>query len=436
MKKMEGSSSDRISHLPADVKEKILMCLPMEDAVRTSILSKKWRHSWVTLPQLVFNDKFCRKARTAPKNELLMAIYQVLLHHRGPILKFELSMCSLKSCSEIDQLIPFVSNNDLQELILHIQSGEPYKLPSSFFSCLQLKHLELRLCSFNPPRRFGGFSMLLSLELQDVAITSRVLSGLIHSCPRLEKLKLGSCKIFSFSHLEIIAPKLKSLNFDGKFRSLSFKNTPKLERVSLLLYEIMPWERYEGRDLSNWVTLFSGLPAMEFLELDYGCLQLISAGGIPERLPTTLSNLKILELSFIRFEHVFELSSIFCLIRSSPHLEKLTIGVLVDGIEHVEIVANFIAVEGWSADISLNQLKEVEMRDVWGTRAELEFIKLLLGKSPVLEKMVIETNGLLGHEAVKFLSKVMRFKRLSPLAEVYYSDPDEDLDGDYYDQDY
>ncbi|XP_052188100.1 F-box/FBD/LRR-repeat protein At1g13570-like [Diospyros lotus] len=432
---MEGSSSDIISHLPADVKEKILMCLPIEDAVRTSILSKKWRHSWERLPQLVFDNDFCRKARTAPKNELLMAMYQVLLRHRGPIVKLKLSLFALKSCSEIDHLIYFVSNNDIQELSLLIQRGQAYKLPSSFFSCLQLKHLELRFCTFNPPPRFGGFSMLLSLEFQDVSITSKVLSTLISSCPRLEKLKLGSCKIFSFSNLEISAPKLTSLVFDGKFRSLSFKNTPKLARISLLLYEMFPSQRYEGEDLSNWLTLFSGLPALEFLGVDYGCLELISAGGVPERLPNTLSNLKILELSFISFQRMFEVSSIFCLIRSSPHLEKLKIGVLVDGIEHVNNVANFIAVEGWLADISLNKLKEVEMQEVWGTRAELEFIKLLLGKSPALEKIVIGTNELFGHEALKFLHEVMRFRRLSPLAEVYYSNPDEDLDENYFDPD-
>ncbi|KAH7833861.1 hypothetical protein Vadar_010518 [Vaccinium darrowii] len=52
MKGNEGSNSDVISELPSHLTENILEILPLRDAVRTSVLSSKWRNNWVTLPQL------------------------------------------------------------------------------------------------------------------------------------------------------------------------------------------------------------------------------------------------------------------------------------------------------------------------------------------------------------------------------------------------
>ncbi|XP_052188113.1 F-box/FBD/LRR-repeat protein At1g13570-like isoform X2 [Diospyros lotus] len=361
---MQGSNSDIISHLPSNVIEEILMRMPIQDAVRTSVLSKKWRYAWVTLPQLVFDDAFYIKSRTQ-KNKLMMAIYQVLLLHRGPILKFKLSLSILDSCFEIDQLILFVSNNGIQEFVLDIQKGEPYKLPSSFFSCLQLKHLELRSCLFNPPLSFKGFSRLSSLELWDVVITSKVFSSLISSCPLLEELKLVNST--SISYLEISAPNLTYLFFQGRFGSICFKNTPKLARVSVYLYESMTGEAYKGGEICNWVTFFAGLPVIEFLELDYGCLQLISAGGVPKRLPINLNHLKILKL---HLEKVKEVSSILCLVRSSPNLEKFVIWGPINGIADEETAVKLLEVHGWS-DICLNQLQEVELREACGSRIEV-----------------------------------------------------------------
>ncbi|KAI8527431.1 hypothetical protein RHMOL_Rhmol12G0074900 [Rhododendron molle] len=55
------STSDIISNLPSTVTENILKGLPLRDAVRTSVLSSKWRYKWVTLPQMVFDNKFFLK---------------------------------------------------------------------------------------------------------------------------------------------------------------------------------------------------------------------------------------------------------------------------------------------------------------------------------------------------------------------------------------
>ncbi|XP_050234508.1 putative F-box protein At1g47702 isoform X2 [Mercurialis annua] len=52
-KMIENSSrSDMISDLPDHIIDNILICMPIQEAVRTSILSKKWRFKWRYLPKL------------------------------------------------------------------------------------------------------------------------------------------------------------------------------------------------------------------------------------------------------------------------------------------------------------------------------------------------------------------------------------------------
>ncbi|CAH9131223.1 unnamed protein product [Cuscuta epithymum] len=47
---------DIISNLHESLKQSILMCLPLKDAARTSVLSRKWKYSWTTLPHLKLDE--------------------------------------------------------------------------------------------------------------------------------------------------------------------------------------------------------------------------------------------------------------------------------------------------------------------------------------------------------------------------------------------
>ncbi|XP_058192019.1 F-box/FBD/LRR-repeat protein At1g13570-like [Rhododendron vialii] len=320
---MSGSTSDMISNLPCNVLEKILMCLRLHAAVRTSVLSKKWRHIWTTLPQLVFDDTFYQECTTATRNNLLTTIYQVFLQHHGPILKFTVSLTALESCPQIDQLIHFVSKNGIQELTLHFHKGGLYKLPSSLFSCRGITCLDLVACVFKPPLGFKGFSRLLCLKLDKVVIAADTLSSLISACPLLERLMI-ECFI-SFGYLEIVALNLRFAQFVDLFSSVCFKSTPHLAKLSIHLlsssWNLVSEKRVPLPSKPNMLT--GTFPVTELLELDYYHLKAMTAGGVPNRHPNTLTHLKILKLHLICLEKVDEIYMVLCLIRSSPNLEKI-----------------------------------------------------------------------------------------------------------------
>lgn len=84
---MENASTDRLSGLPDSVKFHILWFLPVEDVVRTTILSKRWNKFWTTTPFLNFDVD----ASPCYMNEFRHFVNQFLFRWNGVrILKFRL----------------------------------------------------------------------------------------------------------------------------------------------------------------------------------------------------------------------------------------------------------------------------------------------------------------------------------------------------------
>ncbi|XP_058193481.1 F-box/FBD/LRR-repeat protein At1g13570-like [Rhododendron vialii] len=285
-REMGGSTSDIISNLPRNLLEEILVCLTIQDAVRTSVLSRKWRYIWTTLPKLVFDDNFCRgSVMRARSDKLMMTIYKVLLLHHGPILKFTLSLSNLESCPEINQLTLFVSNKGIREFTLYVWKGELYRLPCTLFSCLQLEHLNLSWCVFKPPPSFKGFTMLLSLELYEVVIAGDVLSSLVSGCPLLERLTFSSFN--SFDYLEIVAFKLKYFSCEGLFRSICVRMPHVADATVVMKGSRNQLAFNEGKISNSVMLLLCSIPMVEFLVLDYPYVKCMAARGVQERLPNT-----------------------------------------------------------------------------------------------------------------------------------------------------
>ncbi|KAG5521275.1 hypothetical protein RHGRI_033730 [Rhododendron griersonianum] len=398
MKRMCSSTSDIISDLPGNILEKILVLMPIRDAVRTSVLSKKWRYNWRTIPDLVFDDKslvdpypiLFRQGfppdQLSTKNRFLASIYHVLLLHRGAILKFILSISKLESCSEIDTLITIVSSSGIQELTLKIWKGNPHKLPQSLFSCQQLTHLNLEYCVFRPPTTFKGFNRVVCLELFEVIITVDAFQTLVSSCPLLEQLKFESSACFDY--IGIDASNLKVLSLTGFFKSLCVKNAHHL--VNFSLHSKAFKHRLEYQDGLEWAGLLDGLPVLENLR----CL-------LKKRL-LTLRHLNALELSSV------DLGSA----KSTSGSEEATVKACEENMG--------------SSKFFLKHLREVEMHLVSGTPVELQFMKLLLATSPILEIMVVKPHPVkVSDGGLRILKELSQFQRLSPKAKIKYKDPNE-----------
>ncbi|KAL3514587.1 hypothetical protein ACH5RR_027304 [Cinchona calisaya] len=415
---------DNITNLPEHVIDKILSHLSLRDAVRTSVLSSKWRYKWNTLPHLVFDNQsvlVSSQDQTLVKNKLVHIVDHVLLLHSGPIQKFKLSHRDLQGVSDIDKWILFLSRGALKEFVLEIWKGHRYKLPSSIYFCQNLIHLELFNCLLRPPATFAGFKNLKSIDLQHITMDQNAFEYLISSCPLLERLTLMNFD--GFTNLNIHAPNLLFFDIGGVFANVNFQDTFQLAVVSIGLYSNMGFDRnLPFGSASNLIKFFGHLPRIQRLEVQSYFLKYLTAGKVPRRLPTPCIELSFLSLR-INFSDLDESLAALCLLRSSPNLHELEMLARPEEQNAARVSANIVE-EGYE-NCPFNQLRFVKIAGISGLRQELNFIKFLLANSPVLEKMTVKpssTDG--GWELLKELMKeLLRFCRASVQAQIIYLDP-------------
>ncbi|XP_023748227.1 F-box/FBD/LRR-repeat protein At1g13570-like [Lactuca sativa] len=373
MKGQRKNSRDRISALPQDTIEKILTLMPIRDALRTSILSRKWRYCWTTMAKLVFNDR--NGNEEIDEHKFVKAIFHVLLLHKAPILEFSLFVNS-EIFSEIDQIILHLSRgNNLKKFIFEILGTDTYLLPRSFFSLQGLEYLDLSYCTFELPLMYNGFSRLKTLRFCDVSITIDMLFQFLINCPIVEE----------FAWL----------------------------RDYWIDMEITEYE---------FVELFKCLPSIQVLEFSRLYIKPLAACGMPHKLPISLPHLRILVLGVC----FVDLSTVLCVINSCPNLEKIKMEMYWDHNKCLQqTFSNLHDIQDYLG-LKLDHLKEMEITSFTNHALEMEFVKLVMANSPVLKKALVELDiSVSVDEEVKMLRDLLQipFPRASPTANFIIKRP-------------
>lgn len=419
---VDSPCPDLISDLPQIIIESILTWLPIREAVRTSVLSSKWRYRWTTITHLVFDEKcatLCND-RALVEDKLIKFITRALLLHEGPIHKFQLCTSYLESCADIDQWILFLSRKDIKELILELGESEWFRIPSCLFNCKKLIRLELFRCELDPPPTFKGFLCLKSLSLYQVFVASDATESLISSCPLLESLSLSYSDSLT---LNIRAPNLKYLFLEGEFKDICIESSPLLITISVAMYMTEDiFEHMEQCSGCNFNKFLGGVPLLEKLTGRIYFTKYLSIGDDPGRIPLTYCHLKIIELYQVSFEDMKEVFVLLRLITNSPNLKELRISGSSNALAAREATdLDFWENECYSHCV-FERLKVVKMTEISGVPHEMEFIKFLLENSPVLEMVSIACSFVM-EERLSMLVELVRFRRASPRAEIVFIQP-------------
>ncbi|KAK3015411.1 hypothetical protein RJ639_007483 [Escallonia herrerae] len=408
------------SDLPQSIIETILTKLPLRDAVRTSILSTKWRYKWATITQLAFDDKCVTPShdRAVAEINLVKFVSRFLFLHDGPIHKFTLSTSYLQNTPEIDQWLLFLSRKDIKELVLEFGEGELFRVPSCLFTCRTLARLELVRCEFDPPPTFRGFLSLKYLNLQQVLVAPEVVESLISSCPLLESLTLSYSDSLA---LTVRAPNLKYLILEGEFKDICLENTPLLVAISVAMYmtdDIA--EHFEHSSSCNFEKFLGGVPCLERLIGHIYFTKYLSIGSDLGKVPIMYPRLKVIELHQVSFEDMKEILVILRLIVNSPNLQELHIS----GSSNTSAATECPDLEFWEMecphDCTLEQLKTVKMTDMSAVPHEMKFIRFLLGNSPLLEVMSITPSVYVTDGKLNMLVELVRLRRASSQAEIIF----------------
>ncbi|GJZ88968.1 F-box/FBD/LRR-repeat protein-like protein [Tanacetum coccineum] len=277
------------------------------------------------------------------KSKLIYAICQVLLIHDGPINEFTLSFCLSRKHVKIDPILTYLSRKTRVKK-LKFNFGWPlHYVPLSHYSFGHLTDLYLIRCGFHLPPTFNGFGSLTSLYLQEVNFSTVTLQHLLSNCPLLKTLDIRNPCI--------------SGSIGGPTISEIFECLPVIETFSISFELIRVF-----RD--------------------------IAIHKVPRELSTTLIHLKYLRIDGVYFFSKTELSVLALLIKSSPNLEKLKARVWDHSNLEMSKRRDYFRVEDYS-DIMLERLNELEITSFINAKNQLDFVRLILARSPVLKKVRI-----------------------------------------------
>ncbi|KAL7587082.1 hypothetical protein Lser_V15G37022 [Lactuca serriola] len=417
---MHMEFEDYITDLPQSIIEIILTKLPLREAVRTSILSSKWRYKWATLTHLEFDDKCVSGThdRSLAETNLVKFITRFLFLHDGPINRFSLSTAYLQSSPDVDQWLLFLSRKDIKELLLELGEGEWFRAPSCLFSCKKLIRLELVRCELDPPLSFKGFPYLKHLNLQQVLIAPEAVENFISGCTLLESLTLS---YFDSLELTIRAPNLKFLILEGEFKDICLENTPKLVAISVAMYMTDDIAEHFGQSSScNFDKFLGGVPSLQRLIGHIYFTKYMSIGNTFGKTEMTYKQLKVIELYQVSFEDMKEIMVVLRLILNAPNLQELQIS----GSSNSTSATEARDLDFWENECPFEcrfeRLKMVKMTDMSGVPHEMGFIELLLGSSPVLETMSITPSVYMTEGRTRFLIELLRFRRASSGAEIIF----------------
>ncbi|GAU49556.1 hypothetical protein TSUD_242890 [Trifolium subterraneum] len=237
---------DRISDLPCNVIDGILKHLNIQELVCTSLLSRKWRYVWNTVPDLGFcEDFFCRfEHLDDPSPEICRIITEVLFQHNGPIYSFTLDIPSfsniLITAEYFNKWILFLSRRGIKGLAIFNFGIFCNKMPSHVFSCQELTHLLFSGFNVSVPPNFCGLKRLLVLHLQHNTYEFSALETLISGCPLLKELSIelfGDIKSICLNK----AKNLIDLQLTVNQESVSglIKSLPNIQRLIRLLQDIV-----------------------------------------------------------------------------------------------------------------------------------------------------------------------------------------------------
>ncbi|WJX84272.1 hypothetical protein P8452_66864 [Trifolium repens] len=223
---------DELPELPDYVTSYIFSMLNLKDLVKTSALSKLWRHEWELRKELNFDihnmfDQGLPKNLTLPlfyvfQSEFAARLDQFMLHYQGKTIhsirvNFPLDD---EHSDVIDRLITKGMTKGVKhiELLFSRQIDdtdiglemEPYKFSFARLSDTDsLMYLHLQNCCLVEPLEFSGLKNLTTLVLHLIAVKEDLLEGMLPNCIHLVDFTLDACEFNS--DLKIISPTLLHL---------------------------------------------------------------------------------------------------------------------------------------------------------------------------------------------------------------------------------
>ncbi|KAE9606441.1 putative F-box domain, FBD domain, leucine-rich repeat domain, L domain-containing protein [Lupinus albus] len=200
----------RISDLNDYIVQDIISILPIKEAVRTSVLSKKWEHLWKSISKLDLDEE-AHENREQFKDFIENIL---LVFNTSGIRKFSLSFQVGEDVAQVNKWLSRVVNPNIEEVTLDL--GKPEQqlfFHEHIFISRTLTKLKLSMhhvIEFPSSIQFRSLK-ILSMEHVIFPDTSSTQFFFSSSCPSLEELTLANCNWINVIEVIISCPLLQKL---------------------------------------------------------------------------------------------------------------------------------------------------------------------------------------------------------------------------------
>lgn len=223
---------DKISKLPDFLLQQVLSFLTIKQVVQSSLLSKRWKHVWFTIPVLEFDGAYfetklwCRdreKTRQIQRKrvELYHFAEQNLVSRRRQRLKINkltlfMYLRTPKTVSRVDRWIDYSLKSNVEELNLDffMSGGRRYILPQSVLLAKSITVLMLSGCRLESHCCDINLSSLKKLSLVKVRTNDQIIHNLVAGCPVIEDMRFEFCYGLENIHFSAL-PKLKAIKLES-----------------------------------------------------------------------------------------------------------------------------------------------------------------------------------------------------------------------------
>ncbi|XP_023644793.1 F-box/FBD/LRR-repeat protein At1g51370 [Capsella rubella] len=413
---------DRISQLPEPLISEILCHLSTKDAVRTSVLSTKWRYLWKWVPGLdvEFN--------TFPNNDLFVSFLErfFVSCKESWIRKLRLNICDPYRKCDLNSWIDFVTTTPrLRHLaVSYCPTNE---IPLSIYKCKTLVHLALVRVALADAEIAVSFPCLKIMHLEDVVYPNEtMLQKLISGSPVLEDLMISTYMSRKAKVLQVLSHTLKRMNIDESTEFVI--DAPLLQSLRTTIHLT-----------KNFKIINVGFPTKLDIDVVYG--NLTYGKSLIHDILTDISRVRDLVITNVILKEIFsnsnsgpvlqfrDLSSLnakLCksdlemlptILESCPKLESFTLELVKDpSMIKKEPNVVFSAVP----QCLVSSLKFVELKRLTPRlryEGEMELIRYFLKNSKVLKKLKLNVYYTKKAKC-DFLTEVVALTRCSSACEV------------------
>ncbi|CAH8384799.1 unnamed protein product [Eruca vesicaria subsp. sativa] len=405
--KEAGESSDdvdSISFLPDEILQSILSYLPTQIAIKTSILSKRWRHVWSETPCLYLDWI----TPHGPKGDIINKILDRYKAHK--MMNFKLSADLTDDIPYIDRWIEFAMSRNVENMSLEVPCHN-YRIPDFFYISNSLKQLSV-ICDLKLPSFSVSWTSLKILHLKFSKLSEECMDKILSGCPILESLTLYLCEKLLVLDLSkwlrlrtlvidrnfwlpgpthIIAPHIHCLRLSNSMLPCNLVDVSSLKEARIDICFCTPEDPKADLLQDIMLEMLKKLQHVDKLTFGENFLTVLT---LAELRGVTIPSFKVKDLTLNTMISQYVVPGIVRLLQNSHELKKLTttihekkLGTIPD-----HYIDNYLDLQSLNPDQRWNlEARIFENLKHWSVKSRqvASFMELMFEKTKTLEKIVV-----------------------------------------------